>query len=967
MLEKIDSSDITVQIEASSQPRIVKDGLAVSAGLKNRDMNYFFIEDWNPGPKKTESVKAKSLYGDPGNIYYTAVGDWSTPPPAPSWAEFDQSTGVITITRSVYAKVTSIINVRGYYAHNSNYYGYNGQVNLYHRRVDGTGSQFAHWNNIPNGLSTKTRNDYINFSAGDQLWIRAHYYDAYNTFYPIYDIEYAELRFEEIDSTKAILPQNYVFAGDTIRDRGKQGFVATPSYTTEGKAKIAEAIMTASVTTAGGRTWVSGHWTRTFGVDGFTDVWVSGYYTGEPTYIDEFRVAASQARGKAQGPIIMQSRVPIPVNSGDGVNFQGEFSIRKPGGTMKTDAGASTAIDIRASIWGVGIVSDEYGIDHLNPKELRFFQATLSGPTDQGQALVKYTLPEMEDSIIPPGITGVYFTVSYVQAATGSYSAINNLTRNSSTASSNNPPSSSNPSTQNPPVFVYNALLESGFRLIHKPQNEKITPWEQTSSRTGVAYRDSQIFSGVRPGATVALWGFSEPATVNIYNNENGVRGSLIKTVVVPDRIRTEVLVDPTASGIELDSTSTFFTESVTNPISPSTESYIENKVERVNFLNINDHITKISILREEGRVGSATINFASSEMDPIQSDLLKIGKRIRIMGRHYGPMPKSRPPSWPGSADFDEIFVGTIKSINTEYDYLEEEPIIQVIAYDSSFDIQLVQDTGAYVDFHSYIPYLNRLGIDAIVNGSNFGGPKGSMPNKGLYWPMALPENLYDGLILTRNRNKGHFYVNRKNQLILNEGLPDEEPFTFTDGTVDGDISYGNMKMALDTDTMINQISVIEHRIDWDDFMGRSMKQGDPPPQNFQYPKETTMTAVFKEEELIEMYGEYNQSFDVVRGSGKITDIYMNNYGSGFVQWADDILDEYAEPGPMITKVTVPVKSSADIWTVSNIDILTPIEIVYKNKTQNSRVKSIDMVITPGKWYVDYEFDSRDLRTFWD
>lgn len=725
---------------------------------------------------------------------------------------------------------------------------------------------------------------------------------------------------------------------------GNTSFANTISYKKTGRPKVTEALFDTDVTET---------------QEPIEDD--DGNVIGYETVIDDYLTTTSIRRGDKAGPVLAQTRFPVPVKPGYKVNFSGQYNVRPTGSPVGTEAdGSPTALLIRASIWGIGLKPDEYGVDQFKATELMFYMATLQPANSRTATPITYTLPTIPDATVPDGVQGVVFTLSYVEEATLSYATGTHTTSHTSSKNSKQTPDADSGLT-----YLNMYLDDRHVSLDVKFDDESNRVYRNTASATNVGRRGHGIYSNV--GDTVDIVFMGAPfaaATINVYEYGGDIRGALLGSFTATAEERKAVTVYPSTDKIELDSTDDFYVESVLNREDYSLVTS-QNRIEKVTFIDVTDDISKISIIREEGGSGSCTVDFCSNVLDPLTSTHLRIGKRFRVLGRHYGETHSSRPANWIGEAEYDEVFTGVIKRISTEYDYYEDEPIIQIIAYDGQFDVDMIKDQGAHRDFIEYGPVLNAIGVDAYVDGFNWGGKASTIPDKFLYFPAAHGPTLWECLMMTRNTRKSHVHFNRKNQLIINTEPVNVTEIVITDGSLPGDISYGNMERKQDSANALNSVSITEHLIDYNDFLDKTLSGGKEPPQNIQYPQSTTRTAEIKNDENILEVGEKDQLFDVVRGSGEFLDIQEENYGPGFKTWAEEILAQ-SNDNPMITKITIPIKSSSDIAKISKLDLLSRVDIVYKGQVQTSRIREIEHEIKPGHWHVELNFKPGDGKSFW-
>lgn len=937
MRDKIDSGDITIQVESSKEDIYVPNGLAVSRGLRNISIN--------PGYTPVTALlygEALTLPRPPGggatSTVLKTVETWTVDNLTPGWGAYSNGVWTITAKCRLAFEVNFLRSEASPYIYRNDEIIFNGAI----------GSS---------GPLVKTM-VFASFDVGDTFHV---------AITPFYILEAGQqgklLGVGSYPNTDAYDPSNmiisfasddwqqnpYIYVYSQVSDpnpSGPESFNNTISYRKTGRPKVAE--MTASTEIETERVTV-------------------GYTTnGSPirrTEIVDYFTTVVQRRGGPAGPVLMQSRFPVPVLDGDQVNFSGSIAINRTGSNMLTDTGAETGVDIRFSIWGVGIIIDEYGVESMNPIELMFYQANLQPVHNKTSSLITFTMPTIPNATIPSWVDAVYMTVSYVDNVDQKYST---GTLVAQTTSGQNEPVTPPGTPSKRVVTTY--LDQRAFRLHFFSGNTEIDTYIVDYSGTGVAFKNRSIYKATSSQMSVTLVGLINGYDVDIYeyDYETSTRGNKITTLAVPPAQETSIELDLSSDAIEIVSASDFYVNDVR--ITPTANiDFVETSSQRIYYTNITDDISKISIINEDGAGATATIDFCSANLDPNTSDVLQKGRNIRIMGRHYGEEYESRPPGWTGEAEYDEIFTGVIRSVRSEYDYLEDEPIIQIIAYNGKFEVENEKKAPVFDNFYEYGPVFNKLGVDVLHNGFNWGGKRGKLPDPFLFFPPSYGSTLWEALLTTRNTVGGYCYFNRKNQLVvIDEDLSDIPELVFTDGTLPGDISYGNLKMISDTSTWINKVDLEEQMIDYKAFKNAATEQGKHPPQFLRYPATKTQTATFKDEGRIEKFDEASLSLSVVRGTGSFRDIIGNKFGDGFSIKGNYLLNKWAENESIIDSFSVPIKSSRDIYFMSRLDLISNVNVVYKGDIYECRVLEIEHTITPGHWHVELFFKPKPGSVWW-
>lgn len=921
MYEKITGQDVTVQIESASADNWIPEGIAVSQGIYDLPIVTNPAAMTPMGMNKSGSFALTNAYQD--------ITGWS--------AMGSLSGTVITGNKALVVAETGSIMIQASVSFSGGFFGFNlwssGMVRIIlNNEIIAT----------KQGRSNVTLRKVVNVAAGDQIYIQAKGVRQ-NSFtdYPTISASGTKVEFSGYDQSAIDFEEGMAYAGDVGFYDDTWGRYVSSTHLKRGLPMTTAGEIEVDATTTG---------------DG-----AGNYYTDESAYI-------YLSRGSASGPILAQTRVPMSVYEGSKVNWEGIFRVRRTGSKdEQTDDGVLTGLNVRFSIWGVGIVTDEYGVDSVQSQEIMFYQATLQSANSESEIMIEYTLPTLPDATVPEGVDSIFFTCSLVQVESELYSAGTFTTKKKSQNQGPTPPPTS---TAEMKYFGWKHTNPLKLKVAPPSTVRRVTT--HPLSRTGVAYKNPSVFTNVKANAKITFFGFpGTGCTVDVYNynTTTSTRGTLIGSYSVAANATSTVTISPgsgvTAIELVKNGANDVYVESVLNETS-DTLTTLKTQIRESTFTTINDDIAKISIISEEGDTGTATIDFCSATLDPFTSTVLDAGKVIRILGRHYGAGNQVKPAGWTGEAEYGTIFTGVVMEITTEYDY-NEEPIIQVICYNAGDALEKSKPGVAFDTYEKYIPFLNKLGISAKINGMDIGGGRGEMPDKFQFSPSSYGEyELAKSLHMTRNTNKGYVFVNRYNQLEYLSEPKTTTPFVFTDGTASGDISYGQISKKRKSKQIVNQVELNENTLDAEDFIDTSIGGEDGPPADIRYPSERKRTATFRNEESVQEFGEISKQFDVVRGDGDLRRLYRNDLGEGFKQWADVLLDQNASPSLEIEDISVPVKGSDDIRKLSGLDLLDPVQVIYKGTTYTTKIREIEHTIIPGKWFVEYKFSTNGDKTMW-
>lgn len=690
--------------------------------------------------------------------------------------------------------------------------------------------------------------------------------------------------------------------------------------------------------------------------------------TGLP-FVTELAVTTSSSgyttsylsRGSVSGPILAQTRSPIPVFPGSKVNFKGTFRVRQTGTKdEKNAAGATTGLNVRFSLWGIGVKTDEYGIETIYPHELMFYMATLQAAGAQTENIIEYVLPTIPDATVPEDVTGMFFTCSLVQTNGMTYGAGTFTSRQQQNQGQSVPPKSS-------AEMRYFGWSHTAPLEIMIDTSEVLFPvTKHPVSHTGVAFKNRKFFEGTDQQTEVVFFGYPDQgATVNIYdyNAETMTRGGILGSFYAAPGERKVVTVNPTSDTIELASLNDYFVESVQN-VEFHELNTVKTRFKTENYVDVIADISKISILREEASTGSATIDFSTVDLDPAQNDLLRVGKKVRVLARHYGEGNKTKPSGWTGEALFTEIYTGTIRKVTGTYDY-RDEPVVQIVAYDALDRFDRLETRAAFDVFEKYGPYFSRTGVNCVVEGYDWGGPNQAMPNEALLTPAATGDiTLLQALLMTRNTNKMYLHVDAKNRVIIDRNFR-ETNILFSDVAGQGDISFGKTEEKTDSENVVNQIITNEHLLDEKEYKDRSLS-ADRPPEDLRYPATKRQSGTYDRLESSREIGVMSKTFDVVRRVDSLRDLYDGKIGPGFKAWAEELLDALSNTDPSIRSFNVPIKNSHEIYVLSSLDLMDRVDILFKGGTRRATIRGIEHTITPGRWFSKISFAHKDPGTYW-
>lgn len=639
---------------------------------------------------------------------------------------------------------------------------------------------------------------------------------------------------------------------------------------------------------------------------------------------------------RAVGPVLWQSKVPVPVMTGMRVNMRGTFSVRRSGRYQKVDAGIDGR-RVRAELWATGTTVDEYGVATPLKTALMAYEAELqTGTSAPGMAFVTFVLPTVSDAVVPALHDRLHMVVSFVSSYTQTY------------AGTNYP--APNPVLSVPADRLTFSEADPVRMIVRQPPGVQTTV-ANPASATGFAYRNRAVFENtVRPVEVVLVGAADTTAPVTIYQRTASGRGAQLAVIPALDpTARTTVVVASPTGAIELASSGAWYVESV-RAVEVESETIERTRTTEYGYRSIIGDVAEISTESVEADLGILTLVLRS---DAAVTEATA-GKRVRLIGRH--------------GSGFTTVFTGHIRGRRI-VPGLTGTPHVQLSIHDDDGALAQSPIGLAYRTFAEYAWLLNRTGIRTVVDGVDVTGPNRPRPDGWDFFPSYRAEGLSakSALLLTRNTNKAYYHIDRNNRVVVSTTLPTTVKLDLSDTPGQGDMSYlGDLEISSDTEDVINTVQVVEHMLDAEDFNTREVSGGTPPQQNDDIASKTQQTD-YQRQSSIEVYGQKSVTFDVVRGTGTLTDLQANNFGRNFAEWATAILDQYAVERTLIRSLRLLVTRSHHIATLSRLEPLDAVVVRLRGDAQVHRIRRVEHSITPGgSWFVKLSFfPSRD-QVYW-
>lgn len=337
--------------------------------------------------------------------------------------------------------------------------------------------------------------------------------------------------------------------------------------------------------------------------------------------------------------------------------------------------------------------------------------------------------------------------------------------------------------------------------------------------------------------------------------------------------------------------------------------------IEPVPYLNVLGPTHDIRVTREALNVGSLTATILDSTIDPSQADLIRPGKRVRLLA--------NTGTSW------EPLFAGKADKASVVYELLADQESKRARITLSAVDpvsplagTSRTEGVGAIDD----LPYvLEGCGVPWNVNGSGNQVPTATV--------VSVNENAsaLDQVAVTRDTALGYAWVDRYG--VLQAWDPDLISGTVV--TTLDEATY-NPDLAIDynTEACINEVRL--------KFLRLNPSTGE---------SEEIPYGPYRNQSSIDTWGVRWAEF-TIQG--------ITEDASTLQAYADAILTANATPVVRINSVVLPITDTADLAPSRALLDLYDLVTVSNDRaglTENSRVTGIEHTITPDKWLAKIGF----------
>lgn len=641
------------------------------------------------------------------------------------------------------------------------------------------------------------------------------------------------------------------------------------------------------------------------------------------------------------GPIIAQTKMPIPVRPGMKVSLAGTFRAKSTQTLELDEDGNETGLSIDVAVYGLGTDVDEYGAETDLTVRLWGHSALLQS-NNVALNRIERTIPPLPPATIPVGVDRVVVVVSTFANTTGT-------------------PISGNWALHRD--LLLNILPYAGFfslpkigsgsdvlRLFLTPPAGEIPTYPNPNSATGYAFRDRPTIMSVPADAEIVVVAAPGATSLTAVTVRDGTAsGPVVATINVPVGGRVVRPVTCATGSLTITASSgSAWIESI-RAREFDTEHLTQTRLHRIEWADVLGPVNKIAPALREADLGITTVRFVSDTI----ADAITPGKSLRVVGRHPG--------------GHTVVATGTIRN----------RRIVHAFRREAQLEVQVTDDypvlgaqtcPAVYDQLHEYGNILTQVGAHIVVDDVDYTGPPGPLPAGWDYFPSYYNPNLslLDALTMTRNTNKAFLFVDRHNRIRLRHTLDDTYALVVSDEPGEGDMSYGrDIEFGSDTDAIVNTIAVTEHLLDRRDYIERTIGTG-PPPQQFDQIASRRRSIDYRRESSIRAVGQARRSFDVVRGTGSWEDIRNDRFGPSFEEWAAGILDELAVDRTAPRSLRLIVEGPDDVAKVARLQPLDAILIWRRGTPYSVRIRQLEHTISPDRWFVDLEFGIRPDQTHW-
>ena len=337
--------------------------------------------------------------------------------------------------------------------------------------------------------------------------------------------------------------------------------------------------------------------------------------------------------------------------------------------------------------------------------------------------------------------------------------------------------------------------------------------------------------------------------------------------------------------------------------------------IEPATYIDVLGPTHTISAKRDEMNVGTLTADILDATLDPSQFNLIRPGKRCRLMALDNA------------TSTWTPIFTGKVSRGETAYDPTRTDvkaARITLTALDAASALSQVSRKSGVATIPE-LPYvLEGAGVPWSVNGS------GNQVGSATVVTTSDNASALDQIAITRDSVIGYAWVDRRG--VTN--VWDRASIGTTVIATLNESVYSDLDLDYDTDRCINSVTVKLRRINAANGQTVEVTYGP-----------------YVDQPSIDQWGPHSAEF-TVQG---ITDS-----GAAASAYAAPILTANATPAIRINSVSLPIRSASDVVTgKALLDLYDMVTVANTNAgiSTNMRVTGIEHKISPDSWTMSLDF----------
>ncbi|KRF19665.1 tail fiber protein [Nocardioides sp. Soil796] len=345
--------------------------------------------------------------------------------------------------------------------------------------------------------------------------------------------------------------------------------------------------------------------------------------------------------------------------------------------------------------------------------------------------------------------------------------------------------------------------------------------------------------------------------------------------------------------------------------------------VEPVPYLDVLGPTHDIKVVREALNVGTLTATILDSSLDPSQSDLIRPGRRLRLMTLDND------------SDEWSPLFMGKVVDAAVTYELKnpnvpdQKRARIELTASDPNASLAQQTRSEGVTTIDELRWVVEGCGVPWNINGS---GQQYSSPPV-----VAVNDNAsaLDQIAVTRDSNLGYAWVDRYGVLQVWDAALMGATST---GTF-AEAQYTDLDLSFNSGDLINEVTI--------KFLRLNPATGET---------EEIPYGPYRDETSINEWGVRSKEFTVQGISEETADLDL---------YAQAILTANSTPEVRINSVTMPVTEVSHLVVGRALHDLYDLVVVSnasKGISHDSRITTIEHSITPDKWMMKFGFSGEGV-----